>query len=416
MMWRHSAQGMQRFRIFLRRTYGGLPKQTWLLCLAAFVNRAGSMVLPFMSIYLGKSFGCTIAEAGSVIAMYGIGSIIGSIAGGKLADRIGPVRVQILTLALTAVWMALLSFAPSVMLFAVGVLVLGAFNDAFRPANVASVAASCAPYRQAKALTLNRLALNAGWATGPAMAGVLADFDFHLLFFVDGFTCALAALLLFLTVKADLGKRTQNQPAGSAVESPVQKALSPWRNPRFILVLLVSTLCFATFLQSFQTLSRHLEHALGFSNKLIGAFLVINPIAIVLLEMPIMHALRHRPQLPLVAVGALLVGLAYPWLICQSLGAFAVLCSTVTLTIGEMLYMPLLSAYITAMAPKEARGNYLGAYFASYSMGFIVAPSVGGYVYDTFGPDALWLGCAAAGALSAASLLWLSKTTLPRSI
>ena len=403
---------MQRLRIFLRRTYGGLPALTWLLCLAAFVNRAGSMVLPFMSIYLGARFGLSVAEAGSVIALFGLGSMLGSILGGKLSDRIGPVRLQIWTLWLTALWMAVLSYAPSVPWYAAGVFVLGAFNDAFRPGNVASVAASCAAYRQTKALTLNRLALNAGWATGPMIGGQLADLDFRLLYFVDGGTCALAGLVLWYAVPRDLGRHARPAHQDQATAAP--RAQSPWRDLRFLLLLAVSTLCFTTFLQSFQTLSRHLAESLGFPKALIGTFLAINPIAIVLLEMPVVHALRHRRPLRVIALGALCVGLAYPWLILQSWGAGAVLCSTVTITLGEMLYMPLLGAYVSASAPASVRGNYLGAYFASFSIGFIVAPSVGGYVYDTFGPTALWLGCAAAGVVTALAF-WLLDRNEPKS-
>jgi predicted MFS family arabinose efflux permease len=363
------------------------------------------MVLPFMSIYLGARFGMSVAEAGSVIALFGLGSMLGSIVGGKLSDRIGPVRLQIGTLLLTAVWMGFLSYAPTAPWFAAGVFVLGVFNDAFRPGNVAGVAASCAPYRQTKALTLNRLALNAGWASGPVLGGTLADIDFHLLYFVDGGTCALAGLLLWWLAPHNLGQH-QPHPEGHPLASETPP--SPWRDLRFLALLAVSTLCFATFLQNFQTLSRHLEGALGFSKSAIGAFLAINPIAIVLLEMPVVHALRHRSHLKVVAAGALCVGLAFPWLILQSLGGIAVVCTTVTITLGEMLYMPLLGAHVSATAPARARGSYLGAYFASFSIGFIVAPSVGGYVYDAFGPTALWLGCAVAGGLSALGFWALS--------
>ena len=49
-----------RTRRFLASHYGGLPALTWLICLCAFVNRAGSMVLPFLSLYLGRRFGMSV--------------------------------------------------------------------------------------------------------------------------------------------------------------------------------------------------------------------------------------------------------------------------------------------------------------------------------------------------------------------
>jgi predicted MFS family arabinose efflux permease len=395
---------MQRLRIFLRRTYGGLPGITWLICGAAFVNRAGAMVLPFLSLYLGRRFDYRIAEAGSVVALYGVGLIVGSLLGGRLADRLGPVRLQILTLSAACLWMWMLPLIGNVGWFAAGLFVLGVFNDAFRPGNVASVAASCAPYRQAKALTLNRLALNAGWAIGPAIGGMLAKHSYAWLFVVDGLTCGLAALLLLLCVPKGLGAR---RPA-AADGAPLRH--SPLRDRRFALLLLLSALCFMTFLQHFQTLSRHLKEVLHLDEGDIGRLLVINPALIVLFEMPLVHRLRSRARLRVIAAGALAVGLAFPWLIAQSAGVLAVLPSILTLTVGEMLFMPFLGAHVSETAPEAARGRYLGAYFATFSIGFVLAPAVGGWVYEHCGADALWLGCLAAGSLVAAGFLWLDRS------
>lgn len=395
--------------IFLRRTYGGLPGVTWLICGAAFVNRAGAMVLPFLSLYLGKRYGYTVEDAGYVVGVYGIGAVVGSVFGGKLADRLGPVRTQIVTLTATALWMWALALVANPWLFTAGMFVLGAMNDAFRPGNVAAVAASCARFRQSKALALNRLALNAGWAIGPPIGGLLAQVDYRLLFVADGASCAGAALLLAMFVPIGLGKLGAEEVHGTAAAARTPP-LSPWRDGRFLVLIGLSLLCFATFLQQFQTMSRHLEKVLGFDEGDIGLLLIINPALVVLLEMPLVHAMRHRAQMPIVVVGAVCVGVAYPFLIVQSWGTTAVVLSILVATAGEILYMPFLGAFVSERAPAAVRGNYLGAYFASFSAAFVVAPAAGGWIYDRLGADALWLTCLLGGLLSATGFWWLHRT------
>ena len=70
-----------------KKAFSGLPSKVWILSLAMVVNRSGSMVLLFTSLYLTKELHYTLAEAGSVMSLYGIGSILGSYTGGWLTDR-----------------------------------------------------------------------------------------------------------------------------------------------------------------------------------------------------------------------------------------------------------------------------------------------------------------------------------------
>ncbi|HLU38626.1 MAG TPA: MFS transporter [Planctomycetota bacterium] len=396
---------MRRVRLFFRRAWGGLPTLTWLICATAFVNRAGAMVVPFLSLYLGQKFGYSVEQAGYVVALFGVGSVCGSLLGGRLADRFGPVPMQIATLLATGGWMALLALAETPLAFSSGVFVLGILNDAFRPGNVAAVAATVPPFRQTKALALNRFALNAGWAIGPTIGGALAGLDYRLLFLADGATCMLAAGLLWRYAPRDLGRATRRHEGDAAARAP-----SPWRDGRFLFLLVLSTIGFVVFLQHVQTLSRHLERVLHYDEFEIGLVLAINPLFIVVCEMPLVWRFRNTPKPRLMVAGAACIGAAFPWLVLESWGTVAVVLSALTVSVGEMLYMPFLGAYVSEYAPVHARGNYLGAYFATFSVSLVLAPPLGGAVYERFGADALWLGCGAAGALAAVGFRWLGRT------
>lgn len=388
---------MRAVLTLFRDAYSGLPAATWLLALAAFINRAGAMVLPFLQIYMGQRWGWSVQEAGAIISIYGVGAVLGSLFGGTLCDRIGPVHVQILSLTIAMVWFQGLGFVGEPYLFGAGMFVLGFVNDMFRPGNFAAAAESCAPHLRAKALALNRLALNAGWAIGPAVGGLLADLNWQWLFVVDGLTCGAAALYLFC-LRDRLPKavaRIAGAPAGP----------SPWRDRRYLWLCLLSTIALLVFMQYIFTESRYLHDELHVDKQHIGLLLSVNPIIIVTCEMAIVQALRARPALPLVALGMLLVGGGLALLPFATHGLWVVIVSLLIVTTGEMLWSPFLGAYLQDIAPVESRGRYMGVYTATISASMIAAPYLGGWIYDDVSPDALWYACGVGGAITALAFL-----------
>lgn len=400
-------------RRFLQSTYGGLPAVTWLCSLAAFVNRAGSMVLPFLSLYLGQRFGMNAEEAGMVLALYGIGSTIGNVIGGSLADRIGPVRMQIATLSAAALWMALMTRFQSVASIAAGTFVLGMLNDAFRPGNMAAVLASVPAHQGPLALTLNRVAVNAGWAIGPTVGGFLAKADYELLFFADGSTCALAALVLWFFVPRSLGDGRAR--AGEPLAAPLPPSTSPWRDTRFLLLLLANVTTLIAFMQYFSTESRYLKDVFACNEDDIGLLLAINPTLIVLFEMPLLRSLRSRPPLPFVALGTLIIGLAFPILVAQHWGMPGVVAQMALITIGEMFSFSPLGGYVGQLAPTNRRGQYLGLHGAAFSFAFVLAPWLGGRVYVHLGADALWYGCCALATIASVGYWLMHRAERARS-
>ena len=67
----------------------GLPRPFWVLFAGTLVNRVGGFVLIFLAIYLTEARDLTPAQAGTVVAAYGIGAIGAGPIGGALSDRIG---------------------------------------------------------------------------------------------------------------------------------------------------------------------------------------------------------------------------------------------------------------------------------------------------------------------------------------
>jgi predicted MFS family arabinose efflux permease len=70
------------------RSLKGLPRDVWILALATLINRAGTMVLPFLVLYLTRELGFSASRAGFVLGVYGAGALVAAPISGRLTDRI----------------------------------------------------------------------------------------------------------------------------------------------------------------------------------------------------------------------------------------------------------------------------------------------------------------------------------------
>ena len=381
--------------------FRGLPRLCWLLCLAAFLNRCGAMVVPFLGLYAKEQLGYSPEQAGVVLSVYGLGAATGSVLGGHLTDRVGPVRLQVWALLSSGLWMFGMAGALTPGWLEVATFVLATLNEAFRPGSVTAVAASAPASLRRKALSLNRLMLNLGWAVGPTIGGYLVQRDFDVMFYVDGGTCLVAAGFLAFGLR---GYDLRSEPTADA---PLKAAARPLRDRHFLWLMLANLVVMLAFMQYFTTGSRVFEDD-GYSRPQIGWLLAVNPILIVLFEMLVVHLTRRREALPIIALGSLVVGLGYAVLLAP-LGAAGVAVAMAVVAGGELLQMPLLGAYVNDHAPPRARGAYNGAYGMVFSLALVLAPLLGGVVYARLGQDALWILCAALGALGA----WMFQRARP---
>ena len=389
------------FRLY-RDAYSHLPPAVWWLCSVAFVNRAGTMVLPFLTLWLTTQRGFEPKVAGLLVGVYGGGSLIGTYFGGWLTDRIGAKHVQTASLGGAGVLFMALGQADGLgellgLLFA-----LGFVADAFRPANLALLAAACPPQHRNKAFALMRLAVNLGWSIGPALGGLLARQSYALLFWIDGATCLLAMLLFVGFVQRRL-------PTEDTSPATPQGSRSPWRDRPFLVTIVMTLLMATVFMQFFATAPLHYERHYGLDEASIGMLSGLNALMVVLFEMALVQMLGTRRPLPTVALGALLMGLGFSLIGLGTTMPFAALCVLIW-TCGEMLESAQLMTYVANRAGSKNRGRYLGLLSLTYSLAFVLAPVLGTLVWSDIGPGALWGGCLVLGVVAAAGFLWVDRS------
>jgi MFS family permease len=396
----------------------GLPREAWVLCGAVLVNRMGTMVIPFLILYLTHELGVSPSRAALVMAVYGIGAVATAPLAGRLADRIGPRRI--VTTSLVCAGLLLLPYPWLRSYWAIVGLtfVWSVAGEALRPASLSWISGVVPPSQRRAAFALNRLAVNLGMSIGPAVAGFIVAHSFAAIFILDALTSiAAGGILLFATREAPGPVAAGAAPAaGEAVHlapsapsaPPARRAL---RDPAFLYFLLGCLPVQIVFFQHASTLPLYLVRDLGLTESIYGMMFTINTLIIILLEVPLNGVTSGWPHRRTLALGALLTGLGFGGVGLVG-SAAGVALMVVVWTFGEMILLPGSAAFAADAAPPERRGEYLGIYSMSFSSAFAVAPWLGARTMELWSPQALWAGAALCGALSA---LLLSRVRVARS-
>jgi MFS family permease len=372
-----------------REAFAGLNRSVWLLGFATLVNRSGTMVLPFLVLYLVKMRGFETTDAGVAIGLYGAGGVLGSYLGGWLCDRVPPRWVIAGSLALTGVGFVVLGRLAARPAIYVTMVLLGLVGEGFRPATSAALAAAAPPELRTRAFALNRLAINLGMSLGPSLGGFLAMRSYDWLFLVDGGTCLLSAAFLLVAFRG-------GTPTAAKPEADAAPGRSPWKDGPFLMMMgLFFLLALVTF-QMTSTFALTLRDLYGFQEGRIGLVMAVNTVIIVVFEMILVHRVGAMDPLRLVGVGGFLFGLGFAMLPFGSTFGYVVL-SVLVWTVGEMLSFPLSAGVVANRANDANRGIYMGLFTLSFEGAWIFSPVLGTWIYQTWGPKTLWLGCGAVG-------------------
>lgn len=365
--------------------YSGLSRSTWLLSLVMLVNRSGTMVLPFMTIYL-TGIGFSLIKAGFVVGLFGAGAVCGAIIGGKLTDKIGFRQIQLITLAGGGVLFILLGFMKSYPLICIFTFVLSLVNDAFRPANNAAIAQYSKPENRTRSYSLNRLAINLGWAVGGTLGGFIASFNYHLLFWIDGFTNIFAAVMLYYLLKpaelVDKEKISVNR---------LNEKNSPLKDGKFALFLVLVLLYGLCFYQLYSTIPVYYKDVYQMSELQIGILMGLNGLIIVIIEMVLIFYLESKNKtLTFISNGLLLTSLSFLVYVLMPGYALTALISVFLVTLGEILAMPFMNNYWAGRASSQNRGQYAGYYAMAWSLSQVLGPTSGTWLASHFGFNSLW--------------------------
>lgn len=372
-----------------KTSFTGLSRETWLLSLVILVNRCGYMAVPFMGLYVTQSLHRPGSDAGLIISIFGVGSILGAAAGGKLTDMFGFRPVQILSSLIGGSFFLLFSQIRHFETLCLLALVISFFAEAFRPANFTAIAAYAAPGKETRSYSLNRLATNIGWAFGVSMGGIIASFDYPLLFIVDGVVSILVALSIFMFLPAVKGFR-------KAVKEKMKGVVvrKPWEDRLFIKFILLTTVFATCFFLMFRVVPVFYKEVWHLGEARIGLILGLNGIIIALLEMVMISKIENkRSPIFYIVTGVLVVSGSFAVLLLPKfLPVVLALLSIVCFTFGEMFALPFINTFVIKRSNEFNRGQYAAGYTISWSAAQVIGPTSGFYLAERYGYNPLWIG------------------------
>jgi predicted MFS family arabinose efflux permease len=372
-------------RSLYKNAYSGLSRSMWLLSLVMLVNRSGTMVLPFMTIYL-TGIGFSLFQAGIVVGMFGAGAICGAYIGGKLTDKIGFRRIQLITLAGGGCMFILLGLMKSYPLICTFTFFLSLVNEAFRPANNAAIVQYSRQENRTRSFSLNRLAINLGWAVGGTLGGFIASFDYHLLFWIDGFTNIIAAIMLYYLLKPAETPEKETVPP-----LDVPERTSPLKDKKFTIFVGLSMLYAVCFFQLYSTIPVYYKDVYHISEWWIGILMGLNGLIIVFIEMAIIFHLESKNKtLFMISNGLLFTSLSFLVYIFFPWPFLTALISVILVTLGEIFAMPFMNNYLNNRASSHNRGQYAGYYVMAWSLAQVVGPTGGTWMAGHYGFNSLW--------------------------
>lgn len=393
--------------------FKGFSREIWILAIVTFINRAGVMVVPFLSKYLKENLHFTYPEVGWIMVGFGVGSVSGSWLGGKLSDKIGFYKIMLFSLFVSGIVLILLQFITSFWGLCFGLFVLMLIADMFRPAMFVAIGAYAKPENRTRALTLVRLAINLGFSAGPALGGlVIMSIGYGGLFWIDGLTCIISIVIFGYLVKE---KKKFIDPEIETVT--IAEVNSVFQDKPFWLFLSACFISGILFFQLFTTIPLYHHIQFGLTEFQTGLLITLNGLMIFFMEMPFVSYIERKKinKLKVCGWGLLLMTISIALLMINNWSGILVI-MMIFMTFGEMFVFPFSNSFAISRAPKGHEGRYMAIFTMSFSFAHIFSSKSGMDIIEHFGYQTNWLLMTILGLISVGLIIWVVKLVVKENI
>lgn len=365
--------------------FKGLSKESWVLSIIMLINRSGSMVLPFLGVYLTEKLDFSLKQTGTILSFYGLGAIFGAYLGGKLSDRIGHFKTQVFSLTLCIPGLLLIPEIKNIFLLSTAFFLQSTINEAFLPANSVAITVYSSTDNRTRAFSLNRLALNLGFFIGPSLGGILFSISSKLIFHVNAVTALISAVIMYVYFK----NKRNNIIINKDTALP-HNFYSPYNDKYFVIFIAFCTIYTLCLMQLFNTLPLFYKF-IGFSKIEIGIIFGYCGILLFIIEMPLVKWVTTiLSSIHSVLLGLFFLFTGYLILVFYS-NLYLIFFSITLISISNILVIPFLSTIISIKAEGKNIGAYMGLFGGTFSVGLFLSPFVGLFIADNYGFSKLWI-------------------------
>ena len=381
----------QFFKNYLNN-FRGFSKEIWVLTLVTYINRAGAMVMLFLTKYLHEKMSFDLTEIGWMLVCIGAGALIGNWIGGKLTDKLGYYTIMLTSLFLTGFGIISLMFLYDFKEICIGLCIVTIFADAYKPAMYIAVSNFTDSKNRTRALTLVRLAVNLGIVTGPIIAGIILQNDnYDMLFWIDGLTCVLSISIFIWMIDESKIYKARIIISNKQVKLKDIKSKIKF-DKNYIIFILASFLTAFLFFQLFTTIPLYNSDKLKLTEIQIGMLLALNGLLIFLIEMPLISKLEQKKldATKIIFFGSIFMTSGFLALLIYK-SIFVLIISIFLITIGQILLFSFSNTFAFTRAKIGQEGKYMAIYAMSFSAAQIISPKVGFCVIDNYNYFYNWL-------------------------
>lgn len=366
--------------------FPNIPRESYAFVVASLLNAIGSAMLwPLITIYAHNDMHRSYAAAGVVLLLQSAAGILGQFLGGSLYHRVGPGRLIVSSLFLTASAQLGLIFARAWVPYIFVMVATGFLNSITMPAVNAFVGFRW-PENRPTLYNLIYVSNNMGVAIGTSIAGVLAAISFHLTFLLDGLsTAGFGVFFLFFLRRMDLGKnqRLEIGVPRQAVGGSVTQLL---RNYHLYLFLAIGSMLVILSTSAWNTGVAPFLNNQGRSPAVYSFLWTVNGLVIVFGQplTSLLNRLLTKSLYSRLISSAVFYAAGFLFMLLLHFNYAELIVGMVVTTFGEMLLSPSIPSMISSTTGRSAP-FYLGLVGGMGSLGRLVGPPLYGALFDSYG-------------------------------
>lgn len=335
-----------------------LRRSTAALLLSSLLLTIGrGATLPFMTIYLTRVFGMSVANIGYALTLALTAGVFVSLGFGILADKFDKKRYMLLAILAFIFGFIAIPLVENVWLVVLFFSLINCAYSVFATVLKAWFADVMTPREKARVFSLNYTFLNIGWTIGPPVGTWLVMYSLQLPFWLAAVCAALPLGFIHFYVQKSVARMQQETPVAWQPSVLLRDRALFW----FTLSSLLASCVGGAFASCISQYVLAADYDSDFAQKVVAVVLPVNAVVVVTFQYLIGRHLTPDNIRPLMALGTLFFILGLGGFIFADGSLLWWGIATAIFTIGEIIYAPGEYMLIDAIAPPGMKASYFSA-------------------------------------------------------
>ncbi|MBY7956639.1 MFS transporter [Vibrio fluvialis] len=372
-----------------------------------FARTSFFMAWPFLIVFLYQDYGATAVEVGTMLASSAVVGAVTGLYSGYLSDKFGRKWVMVAGALAASVAYTGIGMVNQIWHFYMLIILAGLMRPMIEAPAKAVLGDNLSNLKDRElAMNIRYFLLNLGGAIGPLIGITLGLAHPQVLFIATGITYLIYALWLLMAIER---KGHHVKPDTSLLPNFARTLRVISKDSIFVKMMIANFIMMFVYAQMESSIPQVIvRSSVSDAAQLVASLVLVNTLTIIIFQFPTLKWLEHVPLFVRTRIGMVLMMLAQVgFLFTPTDWPYGWYIAGFILSMGEVIAFPTLNVQIDRMAPAHLRGSYFGA-AALYSLGFAIAPLVGGVVIESLNPS--WLfGVCIVLCLGMIWLYWLAE-------